>query len=224
MDVTAIPEAIKPNVRPTRRLFLKGNMPLIRRGSHNHLPWVKATGTPETLSRKAAQYLRVFDHERAAWYDLDTMILAKVVCNLRHYYQQSADQTVQLIVTLFNPKAWDVWSAEAVRLTWDLVEGFTPSLGLTDERAKAKHRAALIENEVVDLIAWTRQGERVSSEELRNTFMEWYPDLPVTPREFATAVRAVTGQSTVAIHGTRYWVGFHLPTSEELAGPVQEAA
>jgi len=188
--------------------------------SSNRLPWVKATGTPDTLSKKAAQYLRVFDYEAAARYDRGIMILAKVVCNLRHYHQQSSDQTVQLIVTLFNPKAWEVWSPEGIKLTWDLVASFTPSLGLSDEKAKAKHRATLIENEVIDLLAWTRPEGRVSSEELRTLFMEWNPDLPVTPREFAIAVKAATGQSTVAIHGTRYWVGFHLPTSEELVGSV----
>ena len=135
-------------------------------GTLNRKPWVVATGTQGTRSRKAAQYLRVFDYKEAARYELDTPILAKVVCNLRNYYQQDTHQTVELITALFNPKSWQVWSKEAITLAWELVEGFTPSLGLADAKAIAKQRAAMIEYEVVDLIAWTRQGDRVDREDL----------------------------------------------------------
>jgi hypothetical protein len=188
------------------------------------VPWVVATGRPETLSRKAAGYLRVFDYKEAAGFDSDVAILAKVVCNLRNYYRQSAEQTVELVQSVFNPKSWQVWSPEGIKLAWDLVEGFTPSLGLSDEKAVAKQRAALIEDAVIDLIAWTKSGGRVSGDDLLAVFAAWNPDLPVTPREFGVAVKAVTGQSTVPIHGVRYWVGFHLPITDELQEPVRKAA
>ena len=161
---------------------------------------------------------------RAARFDLDTVILAKVICNLRNYYLQSAEQTVELVRSVFNPKSWQVWSPEGVKLAWELVEGYTPSLGLSDEKAVAKQRAALIENEVMDLIAWTKSGGRVSGEDLRAVFAEWNPDLNVTPREFGLAVKAVTGLSTRTSNGTRYWVGFHLPTSEEEKDQYPKAA
>lgn len=196
----------------------------IRTGSTKRLHWVKATGIPATRSRKAAQYLRDFDYKQAAIYDLDTVILAKVVCNLRNYYRQSVDETVGLVLNLFNPKSWEIWSEEAVRLTWTFVEGFTPSLGLADEKAIAKRRADLIENEAVDLIAWTIPGGRASINDLRATFNRWNPGINAEPTEFGRAVAAVTGLSTKVSHGTRYWVGFHLPTPEELMERSSEAA
>ena len=195
-----------------------------QRRSSRPVPWVIATGRPETLSRKAAEYLRVFDYRSAAPFDLDTAILAKVVCNLRNYYLQSAAQTVELVLSVFNPKSWQEWSPEGIKLAWELVEGFTPSLGLSDEKAVAKQRAALIEDAVVDLIAWTKSGGRVSGEDLRAVFAEWNPDLPVTPVEFAIAVKAVTGLKTKTSNGTRYWVGFQLPVVSKASEQELRAA
>ena len=169
-------------------------------------------------------YLRVFDYKEAAGFDSDVAILGKVVCNLRNYYRQSAEQTVELVTGVFNPKAWTPWSPEGIKLAWDLVEGFTPSLGLSDEKAVAKQRAALIEDEVVDLIAWTRSGGRVSGEDLLAVFTAWNPDLLVTPREFGAAVKAVTGLTQKPSNGIYYWVGFRLPTAKELEIIQEKAA
>lgn len=212
---------LTPELPPSESCRLGGGIP---DRSPNRLPWVKASGTPETHSRKAAQYLRVFDLEQAALFDVDTMILAKVVCNLRNYYQQDADQTVELMTKLFNPRSWVVWSPEGIRLTWDRVECFTPSLGLSDEITVARRRAAELEDDVLDLIAYTRSGGRVSTEDLRDLFAERNPDLQFTPVAFGIAVNAVTGMTSRASHGTRYWVGFHLPTSAELAEHEPKAA
>jgi len=188
------------------------------------LPWVKATGRPETLSRKAAGYLRVFDHQSAVRFDKDVVILAKVICNLRNYYQQDAEQTAELILGVFNSRAGTHWSPEGVKLTWDLVEGFTPLLGLSDEAAVAQRRSADLEDAVVDLIAYTKSGGRVSGEDLRDLFAEWNPDLQFTPVAFGIAVKAVTGLRTKTLHGTRYWVGFHLPPMDELSDQGARAA
>lgn len=188
------------------------------------LPWVTATGSKSTLRRKAECYLVALDYKKAAKYDLDTEILAKVVCNLRNYYQQDADETIALISRFFLPKAWDTWTDEAIRMVWELVEDFTPFLGAVDAMAIAKRRAAFMENEVVDLIAWTVSGGRVSVEHLRTVFREWNPDLEFTDVEFGLAVKAVTGLKSKGSHGTRYWNGFHLPTSEEGNPPEEEAA
>ncbi len=195
-----------------------------QRRSSRPVPWVIATGRPETLSRKAAEYLRVFDYKEAAQFDPDVAILAKVVCNLRNYYRQSAEQTIELVTGVFNPKAWTAWSPEGIKLAWELVEGFTPSLGLADEMAVAQRQAADLEDAVVDLIAYTKSGGRVSGEDLRNLFRVWNPDLQFTDVAFGLAVNAVTGMTSKASHGTRYWIGFHLPTPEELLGFVPKAA
>jgi len=190
----------------------------------SRLPWVKATGTPATLSRKAAQYLRVFDYKKAAQYDLDTEILANVVCNLRNYYDQDADQTVRLVLDLFNPKSSELWSPEGIRLAWDLVEPFTPTLALADEKTIAKRKVATIENEVIDLIAWTKPGGRVSAGDLLETFREWNPWLQVTPNAFTRAVQAVTGMTKLRSNGKDYWVGFHLPAEVNSEQSAAEAA
>ena len=195
-----------------------------QRRSSRPVPWVIATGRPETLSRKAAEYLRVFDYKEAAQFDPDVAILAKVVCNLRIYYRQSAEQTVELVTGVFNPKAWTAWSPEGIKLAWELVEGFTPSLGINDEMAVSMRRAIDLEDAVLDLIAYTKPGGRVSGGALRHLFKEWNPDLLFTDVAFGLAVNAVTGMTSKVSHGTRYWVGFHLPTPEVLLGFDPKAA
>lgn|GEM_PF-6474893 len=188
------------------------------------LPWVAASGPHAIKVDKAKYYLRHFDYETAADFALDTEILAHVVCNLRNYHQLSQEETTRLVVEVFNPNSWEVWSPEAVSLAWDLVKGLTPTLGVSDEQTVAKRRAALIENEVVDLIAWTVPDGRVSCADLLATFNAWNPDIAATKRELGVAVKAVTGLDSTASHGIRYVVGFHLPSKEELVGRMLEPA
>ena len=180
------------------------------------LPWVQSTGPPITLFRRAAFYLSSFDYKEAATWDLDTVILARVICNLRNYYQQDADQTVKLITKYFHRHSWEVWSPEAIRLTWELVEPYTPSLGLADEDAQSMRRMAELEDEVADLIAHTRSGGRVSTSDLFALFKAWYPDFEVDARVFGKAVKAVTGIDSKSSNSKRYHEGFHLPSPEEL--------
>ena len=206
VPIVPLPETIRPQHKrpPQSDLYLP------RKGTFNPLPWVKASGPKDVLSVKAAYYLHIFDHKKAAKYYLDTPILAEVVCNLRNYYQQDVEQTVELIMQLFNPKSWEVvWSPEAVRLCWEYVGRFTPSLGFDDVDAVAKRRTAELEDAVVDLIAYTIPGGRVSGEVLRKTFSEWYPDLEFTSVAFGLAVSAVTGMKSRTSGPTRYWYGFH---------------
>lgn len=121
------------------------------------------------------------------------------------------------LVKVFNRISWEVWSPEAVSLAWELVEGLTPTLGVSDEQTVAMRRATFIENEVVDLIAWTAPGGRVTCADLLALFNQWNPALAITKRELGVAVKAITGLDSKPLHGVRYWVGFHLPTVEELA-------
>lgn len=178
------------------------------------LPWVRSTGPPTTLFRRAAFYLATFDYPEAAVWDLDSVILANVICNLRNYYQQDADQTVKLIRWHFNPKSWEVWSPEAIRLAWELVEPYTPSLGLVDEGAQSRRRMAELEDQVVDLIAYTLPGGRVSTSDLFALFKEWYPDFEVDARVFGKSVKSVTGIGSKSVNSGRYYEGFHLPSTD----------
>ncbi len=195
--------------------------PSIRTGTVNRKPWVPSSASANVRHGQAIFYLlKVFDHRAAYLRDRPTLILAKVVCNLRNYYLQDQESTVDLIQTYFNPKSWDEpWSAEAVRLMWEGVAPFTPALGLLDEKAIAMQKAQFLENEVVDLIAWTEPGGRVLDKDLEQVFREWNPELEIEFKGnlFSRAVKAVTGLSKFYSNSKGYWVGFHLPTAEELA-------
>ena len=193
--------------------------PCIRLGTTSRKPWVPSSAPAHIRSGQAIFYLvKVFNHEDACERDLPTTLLAKVVCNLRNYYLQDQESTVKLIQTYFNPKDLDdQWSPEAVRLMWEYVEGFTPWLGLVDKTAIADQRRVFLENEVVDLIAWTEQGGRVSDHDLLKVFQEWNPDIQVSLNLFTRAVNAVTGLGKTPSNGKQYWVGFHIPMAGELA-------
>nr|WP_320133184.1 hypothetical protein [uncultured Holophaga sp.] len=144
------------------------------------------------------------------------MALAKVVCNLRHYFRQDQESTVRLIQKHYNPKSDYQWSEEGIRLTWDRVAPFTPFLGFVDVDAQSKRRVADLEDDVIDLIAFTRSGGQASTKELFATFKAWHPDLEVDPRVFGKAVKAATGINTKSSNSERYYEGFHLPSPEEL--------
>lgn len=188
------------------------------------LPWVIASGPHAVRLVKAEFYLAHFNYKEVAEDFLDTDIFANVVCNLRNYHKLNMAETVGLIVKVFNRISSVVWSPEAVKLAWELVHGFTPTLGVSDERTVAMRRAALIENEVVDLIACTSSGGRMLCEDLLATFNQWNRYLGVTKRELGVAVKAITGISSTPIHGFRYWVGFQLPSKEELVLRIKIAA
>lgn len=188
--------------------------------------WVTATGTPSTRRDKAIYYLvHSFDHKAAFERDLPTMLFAKVVCNLRNYYLQDQESTVKLILTYFNPVCWDEpWSPEAVSLMWECVETYTPSLGIRDEKARAKQQRHALEDDVFDLLTWVRLGGRVLDDDLLAVFRDWNPQLEVTPNAFSRAVTALTGIPKRRSNGQDYWEGFHIPTAEELRLEAQQIA
>jgi hypothetical protein len=66
-------------------------------------------------------------------------------------------------------------------------------------------------------IAWTEPGGRVQDHELLKVFQDWNPDIEVTLNLFTRAVNAVTGIGKTSSNSKQYWVGFHLPTADELA-------
>lgn len=191
--------------------------PSIRTGTRERLPWVPATGTLETRLGKATFYLlHEFDYEQARSFDHPVMALAKAVCNLRHYHRLPLEDGVRLVQEHFNPRAGDTWSPEGIRLAWDLVEPFTPSLGLRDEKARAQRQARLLEDLVVDLIAWTVPGGRVLDKDLLRVFRQWNPDFEITGNAFSRTVKAVTGMGKLRSNGKDFWVGFQLPTADAI--------
>lgn len=189
----------------------------------NPLPWVKASGPATVRLDKATYYLvHTFDYATYRPFDDSVMILSKVVCNLRHYFCQSQESTVKLVQEHFNPKSDDKWSPEGIRLVWELAEPFTPDLGLVDAVALAQQKKVFLENEVVDLIAWTKPGGRVLDKDLLKVFREWNPELEIefTENLFTRAVQAVTGLRKLRSNGKDYWVGFHLPAADEQLSEV----
>jgi len=179
-------------------------------------PWVIATGSPATRERKAAHYLKVFNHDTPFRREMPEFTLAKVVCNLRNFYQQDAEMTVKLVQSLYNDKSGYAWTSEGIRLAWELSEGYAPSLGLADEKAIAKQWAALLREEVAHLLGWVKPGGRTLDKDLLKVFREWNPDIEVTSNAFTRAVQAVTGMCKTPSNSCRYWDGFHIPTADEL--------
>ncbi len=151
--------------------------------------------------------------------------LAKVVCNLRNFYLLDVDSTIELVQKCFNPRTvFYEWSPEAIRLTWECVACFTPSLGIRDVKARAKQKAQRLETEVIDLLVWTKSGGRVLDDDLLRVFRKWNPGMRVTSNSFTRAVNAVTGMSKRRSNGKAYWVGFCLPTAAELGLQGKKAA
>jgi len=194
--------------------------PSIRTGARNRLPWVKATAHKKTLEEKAVHYLEIFNHDTPFRREMPEMTLAKVVCNLRNYYQQDAEATLRLIQSLYNGKCGYEWTPEGIRLAWELSEPYTPSLGLADEDAQSKMRVAEIEGEMADILAYTRSGGRVSLPDLFALFREWYPEREVENEVLGKTVNAITGIRSKPSNSVRYYYGFHLPTPEELLDPA----
>lgn len=180
--------------------------------------WVTAAGTLQSRQTMAAFYLANFDHRTAAIFDQPVMTMAKAVCNLRYYFRLDAEQTAELMLAHFNPRARYRWSEAGILLTWELVEGFTPLLGLTDKDAVAKHQLADLEEDAIDLLAHTLSGGRVSTEALFARFKEWNPDVETNEVAFGRVVTSLTGISSHSSKGKRYYSGFHLPSSSMEAG------
>lgn len=185
-------------------------------------PWRKARGDADWLERQAAFYLECFDHEQARFFDRDAFILLKVVCNVRNYYGMTQEQTVNLVRSHFNPKSNVIWTQEAIALAWELVENYTPWLGLNDPRAIAERHQREVEEEVKELLAFTRAGGRVNTEDFYRMFKDWFPDLEAGKGTVSKAVHEITGKVSVPYREGRCYPGFHFPTAEELIDPQHQ--
>jgi hypothetical protein len=208
-------------VQPMRTLRSARTRPVIHRsGAITKRPWVTASGTPALKEEQAAYYLRIHDYESAHLFDQPEFDLLKVVCNLRHYFGMSRDQTVILMSLLFNPRADVQWSPAGISLAWELVVDYTPALGLKDADAIAKQRKLDIEDAVTELLAYTRSGGRVEINTLLAVLNEWHPDLDASATELGRAVRAISGIKSGASKSKSYYSGFHLPKPDELLDPA----
>lgn len=176
--------------------------------------WVAAAGTLEQRQTMAAFYLVGFDHKTAAIFEEPVATMAKVVCNLRYYYRLNAKQTADLMLAHFNAKSRYRWSEEGILLAWELVEGFTPSLGLSDKDAVAKHLLAELENDVIDFLAQVLPGGRVPVEDLYARFKASFPDVDTNEIAFGRVVTSLTGINSKSSKGRRYYSGFHLPSED----------
>jgi hypothetical protein len=195
---------------PRRRLFLRRN------GTLNRKPWKAARGNASSRERQAAYYLKGFDHENAWLFDEDEFSLLKVVCNLRRYFGMGKEQTIKLMTSLFNPKARTCWSPEGIALAWDLVEEYAPGLGLNDPVAITEKSRLELEDDITDLLAYTREGGRVPTTDFYNELKKWNPDLKVTKTAVTQAVKRITGKETKPFRKGRCYPEFHLPTAQEL--------
>jgi hypothetical protein len=209
-----------PTVDPINDLFSTSQTPLkdLRTGQKERLAWYRPTESPDVLERQAAQYLRSINYN-LVWLEIPALALMKAVCNLRMYYQQSAEQTVKRILELYCRRAVINWSIEDIVLAWELSDKFTPSLGWSDVRAVARRRVVTIREDVGYLLEYTLPGGKADTKELLALFLEWNPDFAITPRELGVAVRSITGITSKGSNGKCHYPGFHIPTQEELLVP-----
>lgn len=202
---------------PRRRLALPRN------GAVNQHPCEPARGDASSKEQQAGFYLLGFDHENAEFFDTDEFSLLKVVCNLRNYFGMDKEQTIMLMTSVFNPKARTRWSPEGIALAWDLVQDYTPRLGWADPIAVAERQRLELEDEVTELLAHTRTGDRMTTDEFHAELMKWNPDLDVKKKIVTQAVKRIIGIGTKSYREGRCYKGFHLPTPDELADPQHHA-
>ena len=139
------------------------------------------------------------------------MILAKTVCNLRRYYKQNKKQTIRIIVSIYNPISRINWSVEDIGLIWELVEAYTPSLGLKDEQAKAKQQQLDLIREMEYVISQLPKGGKISVPEFMDLLKSWNPDIDPTGKAVGDAMRIIKDEVSRPSNGTSYYHGFHLP-------------
>ena len=206
---------------PEHRRKSNGRPSLPRKGPVTKRPVAHASGTPDQREQQAAIYLRRIDHKEARKFDQPEFTMLKVACNLRNYFGMDLDQTVMLMRALYNLMADTPWSREGISLAWELVAGYSSSLGLKDVDALAKQKAIDLEDEVTALLAYTRSGGRVTTEEFFNVLMARNPQLETSITAVSGAVRDITGIVTMPyrVEG-RCYKGFHLPSAEELLDPA----
>ena len=204
---TALLVNAEPAVIPGRGGIYRGSL---HTGTTRRLPWVKASGNLESRFGQAASYIKAINFRKARLFDQEEMILGKVVCNLRYHHDLSPEHTVELICSLFNRRAGTRWSSEGVRLTYDLVNGLTPSLGLEGEDYLARKLKMELGEDVADLINFTLPGGRVAVPVLFSLFQDWNPENRASIEEFGSAIRSVTGVVSKPSKNVRYYSGFHL--------------
>jgi hypothetical protein len=150
--------------------------------------------------------------------------MLKVVCNLRNYFGMNLEQTIMLMRALFNPKVDTPWSSEGISLAWELVAEYTPWLALKDVDAIAKQKRIEVEDEVTELLARTRSGGRVNTNDFFDLLLEQSPDLLSTKTAVTSVVLEITGfQKTTSYKDGRNYKGFHLPSADERLDPTHSA-
>ena len=179
--------------------------------------WKIAHGSQESLYEQARFYLELIDHDEMERFDTPVTVLAKTVCNLRNYYAQTKDQTVDLIRRRYNTLSRISWSEDDIALIWDLVEGFTPSLWLQDERYLSKKRRTELQRELKEVLKRLTPGGRIKVTDMQMLLNEWDPNLDASTKALGDAMRALTGSASKSSNSVAYYFGFQLPFRDDPA-------
>lgn len=176
-----------------------------------------AYGSKKSLHDQARFYLELIDHKEMEAFDTPLIVLAKTVCNLRNYYAQTKDQTIELIRGRYNELSRIHWSAEAIALIWDLVEVYVPSLWLQDERYLSERRRSELQRELNEVLKRLTPGGRIKVTDMQELVKQWDPNLDASPKALGDAMRAVTGSASTSSNSVAYYFGFQLPFRDDPA-------
>jgi hypothetical protein len=216
-DAELIALGIDPASLPGRRT--KGHRKGKRRTAT--LVWVTATGQPSTRLKKAKYYLI-----HRAWQSVSGcrghISLLVAVANLRLYFQLSKELSLKLLKDHFNPRCKDLngcpepWSDKELEHKWKQAgkPGMFPTLGVKDERAVNKVKAAALRDEVKRFLAeFTVEGGSSSPTLLREAFLVWRGGEDVNGTAFGLAVQRASGVKSTKPGGVRAYHGFSLSSA-----------
>jgi hypothetical protein len=215
---TRITKSMEPILIKSKDILepLPSGVAPLRTGTKVRHPWSVSTGNAALLKARAEYYLKTFDHLSSYKLGSPGVIFMNVICNLRRYYRQNEQDTIQLMLKYFCNKADLQWMEESIAEVWHLIENITPSKAIYDEKTKAMRRKNDIEDDVSDLLAFTKDGGEVDIRVLLDLFHEWNPDFRISSRELGVAISSIKGIKSTARNGKRYFIGVHIPSKEEL--------
>lgn len=179
--------------------------------------WVAATGSEETLKKKAGGYLRFHALPCVPGMGAHSTLYA-VVANLRLYFKRSLSQTIGMIRRHYDHRCLTptgepcLWSDDEIRHKYEQAgqEGAYPPLGVQDLKARRKVASQALQEEVRAFLAiHTAPGGSVSPSVLREAFIAHRGGEDVTPQALGRAI-SKCGYSATNPGGVRTYSGFRL--------------
>lgn len=174
-----------------------------------------AHGSQKTRHEQARFYIELVDHKEMEKFDKPLIVLAKTVCNLRNYYAQTKEETIELIQGRYNKLSRINWSAEDIALIWDLVEGYVPSLWLQDERYLSEKRRSELQRELKEVLKRLTPGGRIKVTVMQEVLKQWDPSLDPSTKALGDAMRALTGSASKSSNSVAYYYDFQLPFRDD---------